>query len=190
VLSTPRALTARLSCVRSLAADLEARERDFASRTNDEEVARARLRNEVRCALRMRMRCAAAHGADALPSRRAAQIARLRKAAAERAARGGAPAPVAPDAAAPPSGAPSAAASSSQLRRCLKVVWNRRDGDYSAAQLRAIFAAFGPVEDVILRDGRKARAGALVTMATAAAAVRRRACALLAWRLCMHPCVR
>jgi DnaJ family protein C protein 17 len=54
----------------------------------------------------------------------------------------------------------------------LKVVWNRRDGDYSAAALRAIFAAFGPVEDVVLKDGRKARAGALVLMATTAAAVR------------------
>jgi hypothetical protein len=110
-----------------------------------------------------------------------AQIARLRKAAAERATRG-APSRTPfddDDTPSAPSAAPSAAAPSapdaSQLRRSLKVVWNRRDGDYSAAALRAIFAAFGPVEDVILKDGRKARAGALVLMATAAAAVRLRA---------------
>ena len=100
---------------------MEARERDFATRSNDEEVARARLRNE---------------------------IARLRRAAAERAARGGAAAsPFDDDAtaaggsrAAPPP-APNAAASAAQqaqLQRTLKLVWNRGDGDYTAARLRQV----------------------------------------------------
>jgi hypothetical protein len=108
----------------ALNVDLEARERDFATRSNEEEVARARLRNE---------------------------IARLRRAAAERAARGGAaaspfdddgasggaagaaPAPAAHDAAA-------AAAQQAQLQRTLKLVWNRGDGDYTAARLRQVRA--------------------------------------------------
>jgi hypothetical protein len=108
----------------ALNVDLEARERDLATRSNEEEVARARLRNE---------------------------IARLRRAAAERAARGGAaaspfdddgaagggagaaPAPAAHDAAA-------AAAQQAHLQRTLKLVWNRGDGDYTAARLRQVRA--------------------------------------------------
>ena len=183
----------RLTRLAPLYADLEARERDFATRSNEEEVARARLRNE---------------------------IARLRRAAAERAARGGAaaspfdddgaaggsagaaPAPAAPDAAA-------AAQQQAQLQRTLKLVWNRGDGDYTAARLRQarvprqlsafaciqadfacfccilaqIFSEFGGVDDVVLRDGKKQRGGALVVMATAAAAVRPAACLLG----CMQP---
>ena len=108
------------------AADLEARERDFATRSNDEEVARARLRNE---------------------------IARLRRAAAERAARGGAPPTPFDDEAAPggaqgPAAAArgaaepgAAAAQQQQLQRTLKLVWNRGDGDYTAARLREARAA-------------------------------------------------
>ena len=108
------------------AADLEARERDFATRSNDEEVARARLRNE---------------------------IARLRRAAAERAARGGAPPTPFDDEAAPGGAQGSAAAAAGaqepaaaaaqqqQLQRTLKLVWNRADGDYTAARLREARAA-------------------------------------------------
>lgn len=61
----------------------------------------------------------------------------------------------------------AAAAASEQLRRTLKLAWDRRDGDYGAPRLREIFSAFGPVEDVVLRESsKKAKGSALVVMAT------------------------
>lgn len=45
-----------------------------------------------------------------------------------------------------------------------------QDGEYGAVQLRAIFAAHGPVEDVVLREGKKRKGSALVVMADAAGA--------------------
>ncbi|KAI7838457.1 hypothetical protein COHA_007720 [Chlorella ohadii] len=57
-----------------------------------------------------------------------------------------------------------------RLTRTLKVSWSRKDGEYGAAQLRAIFAAHGPVEDVVLREGKKRKGSALVVMADAAGA--------------------
>ena len=88
---------------------------------------------------------------------------RLRRAAAERASR------AAPAAAYAPS---LSAEASAQLQRTLKVAWDRRAGDYTAQQLRAAFASFGGVEDVVLREaqGRAHKGGALVVMGTAQAA--------------------
>ena len=132
--------------------DLEARERGFASRRSEEEVAQARLRQEVR-----------QHSTPlsaAQTSRAFCQVDRLRRAAAERASR------AAPAAACAPS---LSAEASAQLQRTLKVTWDRRAGDYTAQQLRAAFASFGGVEDVVLREaqGRAHRGGALVVMDTA-----------------------
>jgi hypothetical protein len=39
-------------------------------------------------------------------------------------------------------------------------------GEYFAAQLRAVFAAHGLVEDVVIREGKKKKGSALVVMAT------------------------
>ena len=47
---------------------------------------------------------------------------------------------------------------------------SQQDGEYGAAQLRAIFTAHGPVEDVVLREGKKRKGSALVVMADAAGA--------------------
>ncbi len=47
-----------------------------------------------------------------------------------------------------------------------------QDGEYSAVQLRQVFSAHGPVEDVVLREGKKRKGSALVVMADAAGAAR------------------
>ncbi len=57
-----------------------------------------------------------------------------------------------------------------KLTRTLKVSWLRRMSDYTASQLRAIFAAHGAVEDVVIREGKKKKGSALVVMATGAGA--------------------
>lgn len=57
-----------------------------------------------------------------------------------------------------------------RLPRTLKVSWSRKDGEYGAAQLRQIFAAHGPVEDVVLREGKKRKGSALVVMRDVAGA--------------------
>lgn len=56
-----------------------------------------------------------------------------------------------------------------QANRCSPASLSQ-DGEYGAAQLRAIFAAHGPVEDVVLREGKKRKGSALVVMADAAGA--------------------
>lgn len=52
------------------------------------------------------------------------------------------------------------------LHRALKVVWRKdHDGDasgYSAARLKEIFTAFGAIEDVVIREGKKKKGSALV----------------------------
>lgn len=60
----------------------------------------------------------------------------------------------------------AATTTAERLHRALKVVW-RRDGDgdadaYSAKALRGIFEAFGIVEDVVVREGKKKKGSALV----------------------------
>ena len=59
-----------------------------------------------------------------------------------------------------------------QLRRTLKVTWALASGTYSAEQLRAAFAEFGVVDDVLIREGKKKKGVALVVMADPAIAVR------------------
>ena len=51
------------------------------------------------------------------------------------------------------------------LYRALKVVWRKDAGggvEYPVAKLRSIFSAFGDVEDVVIRDGKKKKGSALV----------------------------
>lgn len=50
--------------------------------------------------------------------------------------------------------------------RTLKVSWFRETAgvDYDVAQLRAIFSKYGAVEDIIMREGKKKRKSALITM--------------------------
>jgi hypothetical protein len=67
------------------------------------------------------------------------------------------------------------AAEDPQLRRTLKVSWATACGTYSAEQLRAAFAEFGAVDDVLIREGKKKKGVALVVMADPAIAVRRSA---------------
>ena len=85
------------------------------------------------------------------------QIERLRKAAADKAAR--ASAPVVP-------AQPVSAEAMAQLSRTLKVAWDRHSGDYSATELREVVGVFGQVEDVLIRDGKPGKGSALVVMAT------------------------
>ena len=54
-----------------------------------------------------------------------------------------------------------------EMQRTLKVSWDRRDGGYTAAQLREVFEAYGPVVDIVMRDSKKKpdKGSALVIMA-------------------------
>lgn len=94
----------------------------------------------------------------------ASQIERLRKAAADKAARA-----QTANNTAPPQ--PVSAEAATQLARSLKAAWDRsRGGDYTAAELRAVFSAFGDVDDVLIRDvsnGKAHKGSALIVMATA-----------------------
>ena len=62
------------------------------------------------------------------------------------------------------------------LYRTLKVVWRKdHDGDasgYSAARLKEIFAAFGAIEDVVIREGKKKKGSALVVFRDADSCVK------------------
>eukprot|EP00854_Cymbomonas_tetramitiformis_P011043 gene11043-13063_t len=66
---------------------------------------------------------------------------------------------------------PACQGSNEQLKRTLKLSWERAAGTYDAARLKEIFSEFGEVEDVVLRDGKKKKATALIVMQTSAAAV-------------------
>ena len=109
-------------------ADLEERERQFGQQRGAENAARAKLKQEID---------------------------RLRAAAAERAAaaaRGAQPPPESASAPLPPThaNAADATAVTEQLQRTLKLVWDLRDGDYTAARLRELFSAFGEVRSSLL----------------------------------------
>ncbi|KAK3261722.1 hypothetical protein CYMTET_29384 [Cymbomonas tetramitiformis] len=65
---------------------------------------------------------------------------------------------------------PACQGSNEQLKRTLKLSWERAAGTYDAARLKEIFSEFGEVEDVVLRDGKKKKATALIVMQTSAAA--------------------
>ena len=58
------------------------------------------------------------------------------------------------------------------MYRTLKVVWRKDISDYAASGLREMFGAFGTVEDVVIRDGKRRKGSALVVFATAAQAER------------------
>ena len=58
------------------------------------------------------------------------------------------------------------------MYRTLKVVWRKDISDYAASGLREIFDAFGTVEDVVIRDGKRRKGSALVVFADAAQAER------------------
>ena len=58
------------------------------------------------------------------------------------------------------------------MYRTLKVVWRKDISDYAASRLREIFDAFGTVEDVVIRDGKRRKGSALVVFADAAQAER------------------
>lgn len=80
---------------------------------------------------------------------------------------------VASAAAASTSGA-SVDEASELLQRTVKVSWDPTVSNYSSDQLRDIFAVHGPVDDVILKEPKKKRkhkAGALVVLASPAAAL-------------------
>ena len=52
------------------------------------------------------------------------------------------------------------------MYRTLKVVWRKDISDYAASGLREMFGAFGTVEDVVIRDGKRRKGSALVVFAT------------------------
>lgn len=51
--------------------------------------------------------------------------------------------------------------------RMLKVAWDLRKGDYTASELKGIFAKHGTVEDVVVKTSKKNRGSALVLMSRA-----------------------
>ena len=60
-----------------------------------------------------------------------------------------------------------------EMQRTLKVSWAREEGGgdaYPSKKLRMIFEHFGPVEDIVVRDGKKKKGSALVVMASQEAA--------------------
>ncbi|GAB4821260.1 hypothetical protein N2152v2_008306 [Parachlorella kessleri] len=156
--------------------ELERREKQVGRERSQEEIARAKLKAEIE---RLRRQAA---------EREAKQYAEQRKAAAEVAAAAAATA-----ASSVPSGAAGQEVPQDlreKLSRTLKVSWNRKEGEYSVAQLRAAFAGHGVVEDVVLRDSKKKKKGtALVVMATqeAAASAAASACGDLANPLLVKP---
>ena len=62
-----------------------------------------------------------------------------------------------------------------EMQRTLKVSWAREEGGgdaYPSKKLRVVFEHFGPVEDVVVREGKKKKGSALVVMASQEAAQR------------------
>ena len=138
--------------------DLERREKKWEQARAQEESARAKLQREIE---RLRQQAA---------EREAKAAAEHAVAAAPAVADAAAAASAAAAAAGMPPGPGSGAEVMDRLGRTLKVSWSRREGEYTAPQLRQIFAAHGGVEDVVMREGKKKKGSALMVMATTAAA--------------------
>jgi len=58
------------------------------------------------------------------------------------------------------------------LYRTLKVAWRRDASNYPAKRLRDVYAQFGTVEDVVIREGKKKKGSALVVFTDRATAAR------------------
>lgn len=56
---------------------------------------------------------------------------------------------------------------STEANRMLKVAWNLGKGDYTASELKGIFAKDGTVEDVVVKTSKRNRGSALVLMSSA-----------------------
>jgi len=54
-----------------------------------------------------------------------------------------------------------------EIDRMLKVAWDLGKGDYTASELKGIFAKHGTVEDVVVKTSKKNRGSALVLMSRA-----------------------
>ena len=134
---------------RKLREDLEARERAAERGKNEEEEAKERLQSEL--------------------ARLRRDFATRKRAYDRETAAATTPKEPAPEASAPADAAPAVP---EHLYRTLKVAWRRDASNYPARRLRDIYAQFGTVEDVVIREGKKKKGSALVVFAERAAAAR------------------
>ena len=137
---------------RKLREDLEARERAAERGKNEEEEAKERLRGEL---TRLRR--------DFATRKRAYDRETAATTTPEEPARGAAERP-----------ADASRAVPEHLYRTIKVAWRRDASNCPAKRLRDVYAQFGTVEDVVIREGKKKKGSALVVFADLPAGTSRR----------------